>query len=190
MSTVLYIQMLIDFSPSNSDSKRACLLATFTLKWQIPRVILFLLVHQKMDARILLLSLTFILGFFTDNTSGWWLSRRRRRRCSPSNCQVTGWSSWSRCTQPCGSSGVQSRQRSVTRVQSCGGGCYHLSETRGCNRVCCPVNCAWSWGNWGACQGCGVGRRSRNVVVSTNPSCGGAACPGKRSETQSCNTGR
>ena len=144
----------------------------------------------KMDRRVLLVILVLLLSIFIDQTSSWWLSRRRRRRCSATNCQVTGWSSWGRCTQSCGSSGVQSRQRSVTRVQSCGGGCYHLTERRACNRVCCPVHCAWTWGNWGACQGCGTGSRTRNVVVSRNPSCGGRACPSRRSESQSCNTGR
>ena len=143
-----------------------------------------------MDGKLLIFALAILFSIFITQTSGWWLSRRRRRRCSATNCRVTGWSSWGSCTRSCGSSGVQSRQRTVTRVQSCGGGCYHLSESRACNRVCCPVNCAWSWGNWGACQGCGISSRTRNVVVTRNPSCGGAACPSRRSETQSCNTGR
>ena len=145
---------------------------------------------MKMDGRILLFALTILFSVFVTQTSGWWLSRRRRRRCSATNCRVAGWSSWSDCTSSCGSSGVQNRQPSVTRVESCGGGCYHLSESRACNRVCCPVNCTWSWGSWGSCQGCGISSRPRNVIVARNMSCGGAACPSHRNETQSCNTGR
>ncbi len=141
-----------------------------------------------MDPRFLVFSLLILLGVFVNEAEGWW--RRRRRRCSATNCHVSGWSSWGSCSQNCGSSGVQSRTRRVTRVASCGGGCYHLSESRACNRKCCPVNCAWNWNNWGACQGCGTGVRTRTVSISRNPSCGGAACPGIRSQSQSCNTGR
>ena len=144
-----------------------------------------------MDVNVRSLILLFIIcGFFADGTYGWWTSRRRRRRCSPSNCAVSGWSSWSSCSHSCGSSGTQTRQRRVTRVQSCGGSCYHLSERRACNRVCCPVNCAWSWGNWGSCAGCGRGTRSRSVAISVNPSCGGRACPSSTRQTEYCNTGR
>ena len=145
-----------------------------------------------MDTKVLFITLMLLFALLCQDCDGWWRRRRRRRRrrCYATNCHVSGWSSWGGCSAACGPSGTQTRTRHVTRVQSCGGGCYHLSETRACNRRCCPVNCAWSWGNWGACQGCGTGRRSRNVVVSRNPSCGGAACPGSRSESQSCNTGR
>ncbi|XP_065053229.1 protocadherin Fat 4-like isoform X4 [Rhopilema esculentum] len=143
-----------------------------------------------MEVRTSFFILCLVFLYFTDTTRGWWLSRRRRRRCSPTNCQVTGWSSWGTCSFSCGSAGVQSRHRSVTRIHSCGGSCYHLSEARACNRKCCPVNCAWNWGNWGACQGCGTGSRSRTVVVLRNPSCGGTTCPNSRSQSQACNTGR
>eukprot|EP00795_Rhopilema_esculentum_P014223 gene14223-5241_t len=142
-----------------------------------------------MEVRTSFFILCLVFLYFTDTTRGWWLSRRRRRRCSPTNCQVTGWSSWGTCSFSCGSAGVQSRHRSVTRIHSCGGSCYHLSEARACNRKCCPVNCAWNWGNWGACQGCGTGSRSRTVVVLRNPSCGGTTCPNSRSQSQACNTG-
>ena len=144
----------------------------------------------KMKCRTLLFILGILFGFVFDETSGWWVFRRRRRRCYPSNCRVSGWSWWTGCTQSCGSHGVQSRDRYVTAQASCGGGCWHLSESRSCNRVCCPVNCTWSWGNWGACKGCDIGNRTRIVVVSMNPSCGGVPCPSVRNESQPCNTTR
>ncbi len=143
-----------------------------------------------MDLQFLFLTLLLLLGVFVNEGESWWTSRRRRRRCTASNCHVSGWSSWGSCSQNCGTSGVQGRSRRVTKVASCGGGCYHLSESRACNRKCCPVNCAWSWNNWGACQGCGTSTRTRTAAITKNPSCGGSACPGIRSQTQSCNTGR
>ena len=140
-----------------------------------------------MDPKYLLLFMLVVIC--VNSVEGWWTSRRRRRRCVATNCLVSNWSGWNACTQNCGSGGVKTRNRRVTRGASCGGGCYPLSETIACNRKCCPLNCAWNWSNWGACQGCGTGTRSRNVGISTNPSCGGAACP-SNSQTQSCNTGR
>ena len=145
--------------------------------------------EMDVNARLLVLFLI-IFGFFADDTHGWWTSRRRRRRCSASNCAVSGWSTWSSCSHSCGSSGTQNRQRHVTRVQSCGGTCYHLTESRTCNRVCCPLNCGWSWSNWGSCVGCGRGTKSRSVVVSVNPSCGGTSCPSTTTQTAACDTGR
>jgi len=58
-------------------------------------------------------------------------------------------------------------------------------------RRCGAVNCAWHWNGWGACQGsCGTGTQTRTMTITRGPSCGGAGCPGTRSQTQSCNTGR
>ena len=142
-----------------------------------------------MRMRRFLLLLLLIFLFSLEPTTGWW-RRRRRRRCPTTNCSVSNWSGWSSCSRSCGSSGTQGRARSVTRAQTCGGSCYHLTESRACNRRCCPQNCYWYWGSWGACQGCGRGTRSRIVIVSRNPYCGGSACPSTRSQTSSCNTGR
>ena len=129
-------------------------------------------------------------GFFVDDARGWWWSRRRRRRCWASDCIVSNWYPWGSCSQSCGSYGTQTRSRHVTRSAYCGGGCYSLSESRACNRVCCPINCGWSWSNWGTCAGCGNSTRSRDVVVSVNPSCGGTACPSSTTQTEPCDTGR
>ncbi len=65
---------------------------------------------------------------------GW--RRRRRRRvpvCSRTNCLVSSWSSWSACSHKCGTTGVQTRTRSKTRSESCGGTCpYQLTGCRSC----------------------------------------------------------
>ncbi|XP_048588685.1 neurogenic locus notch homolog protein 1 [Nematostella vectensis] len=65
----------------------------------------------------------------------------RRRRTSPPcqyrDCKVSGWSTWSSCNHRCGSAGIQTRTRSKTVQQQCGGSClYPLSESRSCNRYC------------------------------------------------------
>ena len=76
-----------------------------------------------------------------DEVVGWRRRRRRRRSpppCRPVNCAVSGWSSWSGCTHQCGSAGTQTRRRTKSRGESCGGNCpYQLSETRACNRDAC-----------------------------------------------------
>ena len=47
--------------------------------------------------------------------------RRRRRRCTPRGCEVSSWSSWSRCSaDQCGQQGSQHRTRTVTSHASCG----------------------------------------------------------------------
>jgi len=139
--------------------------------------------------RQLILLLLFLLILF-DPSSGWWVNRRRRRRCPVTNCRVSSWSGWSSCSRSCGSSGIQSRTRYKTSSERCGGSCYRLSESRSCNRVCCPRNCGWYWGSWGACHGCGTSTRSRVMVISTQPYCGGSSCPSTRRQTTYCYTGR
>ena len=142
--------------------------------------------HNACDSSASLFVLLCLL--FLEPLDAWW--RRRRRRCPTTNCEVSSWSAWNRCSSSCGLSGTQRRSRYVTRTQSCGGSCYSLSETRVCYPGCCPQNCNWYWANWGACQGCGWGTRNRVVVITRNPSCGGSACPSSRTQSSSCNTGR
>ncbi|XP_078359361.1 uncharacterized protein LOC144643850 [Oculina patagonica] len=78
--------------------------------------------------------LVFTLLIMMDQTEGW--RRRRRRRCPVTNCVVSSWTSWSNCTQPCGTGGTQTRTRKVTRPASCGGSCPARSQTKACNRGC------------------------------------------------------
>ena len=91
-----------------------------------------------------------------------WRRRRRRRRapvCSRTNCLVSSWSSWSACSHKCGTTGVQTRTRSKTRSESCGGTCpYQLTGCRSCNRNACknggtpkPGYCSCTKGWTGTC---------------------------------------
>lgn len=47
---------------------------------------------------------------------------------------LTGWSSWSTCSQQC-HIGTQTRTRTVITAASWGGTCYHLSEQRPCGII-------------------------------------------------------
>ncbi|KAL9959436.1 hypothetical protein ACROYT_G032760 [Oculina patagonica] len=58
--------------------------------------------------------------------------------CSEHHCQVSSWSTWSPCTHQCGTSGTQTRTRTKTVVEGCGGICpLDLSQTRFCNTDKC-----------------------------------------------------
>lgn len=86
------------------------------------------------------LAIVWVLLVLARDTDSW--GRRRRRRspppCSARPCQVSSWSSWSACSQPCGTSGTQKRTRRKTVVQACGGSCpYSLDQVRACNRDQC-----------------------------------------------------
>ena len=61
--------------------------------------------------------------------------------CAPTNCEVSKWSAWSKCSAACGG-GSQSRSRTVTVAPSNGGdACPELSESQACNTHNCPVRC-------------------------------------------------
>ena len=91
--------------------------------------------------RNIFLAISLVLLLCTLGTDSWRRRRRRRRApppCSPRNCQVSSWTSWSACSHRCGTSGSQKRTRSQTAPASCRGSCpYHFSETRACNRHRC-----------------------------------------------------
>ena len=106
--------------------------------------------------------------------------RRRRRRCPPTNCQMSQWSSWSTCSAvACGSSGSQYRTRHVLSNPSCGGTACppNIRETTNCDGTT-PVNCVYSpWSTWSACppSQCEDTQTSRRYIVSKEQ-CRGTPC--------------
>ena len=55
------------------------------------------------------------------------------------DCAVAEWSEWSRCSEPCGDSGVKTRTRRITMEQRYGGDpCPSVEEEEPCNRELCP----------------------------------------------------
>ena len=127
-------------------------------------------------------------------SDSWAWRRRRRRWCPRRDCVLNYWATVGRCTRTCGGGRVMQR-RSIRTNPRCGGrACPPYNSAQrlryvSCNTQCCRVNCVWSWNAWGACSGCGVSTQTRTVRIQRNPSCGGTACPSRRSETRSCNTG-
>lgn len=116
--------------------------------------------------------------------------------CSVNVCQVNGgfttWSSWTGCSQTCGS-GVRYQKRCCTNPPPSHGGndCYGdsiLSEA--CNTNGCPVDGGFStWSQWTVCDTtCGyTGVKTRARLCNTPPaSNGGANCAGLLFETVPC----
>ena len=107
----------------------------------------------------------------------------------PIDCEVSGWSNWTNCDEPCGP-GKQFRSRTViTPAQHGGENCPILTEEQDCNLGPCPVDCVMGeWNNWSECPvdcGGGVQYRTRDIVQM--PMYGGASCE-PASETRNCNT--
>ena len=143
---------------------------------------------MKMWLRFVFLTTTFLVFFAFQETQ----CCRRRRSCSAQSCRVSSWSRWSSCSRTCGSSGTQKRTRHKTRNEYCGGSChYSFSETRACNRRCCPVSCSVSsWSRWSTCVGCGSSTQRSFRRIISSAACGGTACPSSLQRSQSCYTGR
>lgn len=115
--------------------------------------------------------------------------RRRRRRCTPTACQVSQWSSWSSCSAfGCGQQGSEQRSRTVVSSPSCGGAaCPGLAETRLCYSST-PVDCQLSsWSEWSVCSTpCGVsGTQSSDRHRITTAQCGGT-CTSTFQKTRAC----
>ena len=112
------------------------------------------------------------------------------------NC-VGSFSNWGACSATCGY-GTQTRTYTVTTQGAAGGtACPHpngYQEEQTCpNLPACatPVACSGHWTEWTGCSvGCGGGTQTREYVVDTAASGGGAACPYTNGQTQSqaCNT--
>ena len=107
------------------------------------------------------------------------------------DCILSDWSTWSSCDAPCGTNitGKQETKRTKIRVpDKCGKQCEKLFDKRSCTRLCCPVNCVYSWSAWSSCKGCGSkGEQTSSRVISQNESCGGTCV--KPSRKRTCDTG-
>lgn len=120
-----------------------------------------------MMSRLLWSFLFLAVVMMLNQTEGW--RRRRRRRCPVTNCAVSSWTSWSSCTQPCGTGGTQRRERKVTRGATCGGSCsYALVQSQACNWGCSnggtplPGRCNCQTGYSGRC--CTGGKHNLYLV--------------------------
>ncbi|XP_078378155.1 SCO-spondin-like isoform X7 [Oculina patagonica] len=122
--------------------------------------------------------------------------RRQVQACNEHPCEIDGnwarWRSWSICTKTCGG-GTQDRTRTCTNPPPAHGGrdCPGKNkEARSCNNLPCPVDGKWAaWKAWGRCsRSCGGGTQVRSRTCSNPPPAyRGSSCPGRSSETQSCN---
>lgn len=104
------------------------------------------------------------------------------------DCQVSEWSDWGQCSQPCGH-GYRVATRTVTRQAALGGeDCPVLEQYDICmNKLWCPHDCQWEWAQWSSCsRSCGTGIRERHLAVFANATAGGKPCP--NALTEICNT--
>jgi len=98
----------------------------------------------------------------------------------PIHCVVTGWKSWSRCSNSCGTSGSSHRFRKVQTTAAYGGiACPKLAQTKKCNRFKCPINCKLApvFNAYSACsKSCGNGIKTATRGVVRNAYYGGKKC--------------
>lgn len=142
----------------------------------------------------------FLIAFLLCVVTGLSVARRnqgggRKRSCTPQNRVVHEWTTFKKCSKPCGG-GYLVQRRKIKQKPSCGDkACpyYYTPKRRrrvSCNTQCCPVHCLRKWNSWSPCQGFIVSQQTRTMRITRKPKCGGTACPKTREETRSCNTGK
>jgi len=112
----------------------------------------------------------------------------------PSDCVVSEWSDWSKCSVTCvgkSGNGVQYRIREVVKASHFGGeGCPPLNEHRMCTGMgACPIDCDISeWSDWTVCSAtCGKsGYQTRTREIFASAKYGGKSCPKSLEESQPC----
>ncbi len=118
-----------------------------------------------------------------------WRRRRRRQGCIRVDCQVTPWSSWSRCSavQCRGQPGFKQRIRTVQLPPRCGGSPFPLLlEAAPCNGTL-RADCRLSpWSTWSACSLVCEGFQTSTRYVVTTEQCGGT-CNQAKNKTRACN---
>ncbi|XP_020632434.1 coadhesin-like isoform X5 [Orbicella faveolata] len=122
--------------------------------------------------------------------------RQQVQACNVQPCGIDGnwarWQRWSVCTKSCGG-GTQDRTRTCSNPPPAYGGrdCRGKNkEARSCNNRPCPVDGNWAaWKAWGRCsRTCGGGTQVRSrTCTNPPPAFRGLRCPGRGTETQSCN---
>ena len=125
-----------------------------------------------------------ICGFAFGN-----FQNRCRSPCLPSD--YYRWSIWSSCSASCGYNGQRTRFQYNYECYDHSWRWCKVYQTESCNRKCCPVACSYYYTAWSSCAGCGNhGTQSRRLVIRSQPSCGGRACPGAGIHFRQCDTGR
>eukprot|EP00434_Breviolum_minutum_P017446 symbB.v1.2.015397.t1/scaffold1144.1/size135540/5 len=98
----------------------------------------------------------------------------------PVHCSVSAWTSWSACSEACGS-GVRSRERhEVIAPNSLGRPCPATFQEWACEDVPCSHFChVTPWSAWGPCSvSCGQGRMHRSrTSIPKDELQGGVHCP-------------
>jgi len=101
------------------------------------------------------------------------------RQPCPSDCVVSRWSDWDKCSVTCGG-GTRKRIRQVISNQSNGGkDCPPLSEVEPCNTKACDNNCYVSdWSKWSPCsEECEGGITIRTRRIEKDAIKDGKLCP-------------
>ncbi|CAK8681968.1 unnamed protein product [Clavelina lepadiformis] len=107
----------------------------------------------------------------------------------PVSCEISEWSTWSKCSQSC-DIGNQQRQRYVVKEAQHGDlPCPEqdsLKQVRFCNQMDCPVDCTVSvWSSWSECsQSCGNGTQERRRHIVKENQHGGLSCPENNALTE------